>query len=244
MARHTRIVIPGQVHHIVHRGNNGQTIFFSEKDYDRFLDVLLESARASGCSVHAYVLMQNHIHLLVTPMQEDSLSTLVQGIGRKYVRYINRSYNRSGTLWEGRFKSAIIDADNYLLPCSQYIEGNPVRAGLVKQVEAYRWSSYHTNALGRVDDLIEPHAVYQRLGDDLSSCVDHYRQRFTSPQESNIAALIREKTHQGGVIGNSRFQRQIDNMFEGRISRFKHGGDRRSKIFIKTSQMHQYADIY
>ena len=161
MARLPRIVVPGQALHLIQRGNNRQPIFFSPDDYIKYLETLSQSAVRQCCSIHAYVLMTNHIHLLVTPDTEDGISLMMQDIGRNYVRYINQTYRRSGTLWEGRFKSALIDSERYLLTCSRYIELNPVRAGMVRVPEEYRWSSYHCNALGKLNPLIKPHHLYQ-----------------------------------------------------------------------------------
>lgn len=144
-----RIIVPGQALHVIQRGNNRQAVLFADEDYQKYLEVLAENAQSTGCQLHAYVLMTNHIHLLLTSESEESVSRLIQGIGRKYVRYINEVYRRSGTLWEGRFKSALIDSDRYLLTCSRYIELNPARAGMVNRPAEYRWSSYHVNGLGR-----------------------------------------------------------------------------------------------
>ena len=125
MARMPRIIVPGQALHIIQRGNNRQAVFFADEDYQKYLEVLAENSVGTGCQLHAYVLMTNYIHLLLTPESEESVSHKMQGIGRKYVRYVNKMYRRSGTLWEGRFKSALIDTDRYLLTCSRYIELNP-----------------------------------------------------------------------------------------------------------------------
>ena len=148
MARLQRIVVPGQALHIVQRGNNRQAVFFAEEDYLFYLDSLGRAAENTGCQIHAYVLMSNHVHLLVTPQSEEGPSRLMQSVGRSYVRYVNAAYRRSGTLWEGRFKSALIDSERYLLVCSRYIELNPVRARMVERPDDYRWSSYRANALG------------------------------------------------------------------------------------------------
>ncbi len=148
MARRPRMVIPGQPLHIVQRGNNRQAVFFAEQDYLTYLECLRDAAFQQGCWVHAYVLMTNHVHLLLTPTQETNLSRCIQAVGRKYVRYINGHYRRSGTLWEGRFKSAMIDSAQYLLACYRYIELNPVRANMVEHPQHYRWSSFHANAMG------------------------------------------------------------------------------------------------
>ena len=131
MARLPRIVIPGQALHLIQRGNNRQATFYADKDYRFYLECLQDASAHHGCAIHAYVLMTNHVHLLLTPRAERAASLLMQSVGRRYVRYVNHAYQRSGTLWEGRFKSTLIDSERYLLTCSRYIELNPVRAGMV-----------------------------------------------------------------------------------------------------------------
>jgi REP-associated tyrosine transposase len=165
MARLARIVLPGHSVHIIQRGNNRQAVFFAEEDYHNYLRTLGEAAAEGGCAIHAYALMTNHIHLLTTPAHENSLSLMMQSLGGRYVRYINRIYQRSGSLWEGRFKSSLIDSDRYLLICSRYIELNPVRAGMVDTPQDYPWSSYHRNALGHDDAIITPHFLYKQPSD-------------------------------------------------------------------------------
>ena len=141
MARRPRHVIPGQAIHLIQRGNNRQAVFFANADYRLYHEVLEDAALRYGCAIHAYVFMTNHVHLLLTPSTHDGPSRVMQSVGRRYVRHVNTSYRRTGTLWEGRFKSAIVDSERYLLTCSRYIEANPVRAGMVDSPERYPWSS-------------------------------------------------------------------------------------------------------
>lgn len=164
MPRMPRVVVPGLPLHVIQRGNNRQAIFFRGQDYDRFHTDLRAASERFDCVIHAYVYMTNHVHLLVTPSTRQGISRMMQSVGRRYVRYINDEYNRSGTLWEGRFKSALVDSDRYLLVCSRYIEMNPVRACITDLPQDYRWSSYHHNALGKADPMLSPHALYQALG--------------------------------------------------------------------------------
>lgn len=161
MPRKTRMYIPGCPAHIVQRGNNRQDCFFCESDFRYYQEVLGEGLKRYGAELHAYCLMDNHVHLLITPLYEDSISRVIQHMGRQYVRYVNRSYGRSGTLWEGRHKGSLIDAEPYLLNCYRYIELNPVTAAMVDKPGDYPWSSYHHNGLGKLDPLITEHPLYQ-----------------------------------------------------------------------------------
>ena len=231
MARMPRIIVPGQALHVIQRGNNRQVVFFADEDYQYYLDVLAENAANTGCQVHAYVLMTNHTHLLLTPASEESVSRMIQGIGRKYVRYINKMYRRSGTLWEGRFKSALIDSDRYLLTCSRYIELNPVRASMVNHPTEYRWSSHHGNALGRFDKSISSHEIYLKLGRSDEARQEAYRALFNMSIDVEDLELIREATQQCTVIGNDRFQEEIAQALRRRVVKLGHGGDRKSEEF-------------
>ena len=164
MSRLPRLTLPGYPHHIVQRGNNRQAIFGDEADYQRLLDELKAQAAAHQVAVHAYVLMTNHLHLLVTPETADGVPLMMQGLGRAYVRYFNRRHDRSGTLWEGRYRSTVIEAERYLLACMTYIELNPVRAGMVAAPADYPWSSYAHHAGLRADPLLKPHPLYWAMG--------------------------------------------------------------------------------
>jgi len=159
MARLPRLTLPGFAHHVIQRGNNRQAIFFTSADYQMMLALLEESARKFGVAIHAYVLMSNHFHLLVTPQTQEGLPHMMQAIGRRYVRYFNDAQHRSGTLWEGRYKSALIQSERYLLACMVYIDLNPVRAGLAATPADYPWSSHAHYAGLRIDKLITPHAL-------------------------------------------------------------------------------------
>ena len=163
MPRLPRLNAPGIPQHVVQRGNNRQVTFFADQDYAVYLDRLKEYAKKYNVMVHAYVLMTNHIHLLMTPLEEKGVSKLMQSLGRYYVRYVNQTYGRSGTLWEGRYKSTLVDVDNYFLAVSRYIELNPVRADMVEHAAEYPWSSYQANALGKPIELITPHSCYQGI---------------------------------------------------------------------------------
>lgn len=164
MARLPRLSLAGYPHHIIQCGNNRQAIFTSVGDFQFFLDLLDDAARRFDVAIHAYVLMNNHFHLLVTPRSDNGLPQMMQAVGRRYVRYFNDSYGRSGTLWEGRYKSTLIQTERYLLACMAYMDLNPVRAGMVTSPSDYPWSSYGHYCGQRIDKLVSPHALCWALG--------------------------------------------------------------------------------
>lgn len=164
MARLPRLTLPGHLHHVIQRGNNRQPIFQDGEDFEAMLGLLADNALRHGVAVHAYVLMDNHFHLLVTPSAPEALPQMMQAVGRRYVQYFNRRHGRTGTLWEGRYRSTVLQPDKYLLPCMVYLDLNPVRAGLVANAADYPWSS-HAHWRGvRNDRLLTPHALYWALG--------------------------------------------------------------------------------
>jgi putative transposase len=164
MARLPRLTLPGYPHHIIQRGNNRQMIFADTQDFATMMALLAENAHKFAVAVHAYVLMDNHFHLLATPATAEALPLMMQAVGRSYVRYFNQRHARTGTLWEGRYRSTLIETERYLLACMVYIDLNPVRAGMVAQPGAWQWSS-HAHYLGqRIDKLVTPHALYWALG--------------------------------------------------------------------------------
>ena len=212
MARKPRFTVPGVPQHIIQRGNNREPCFFAEVDYQCYLDVLHEMAKRNHCHVHAYVLMTNHVHLLVTPFSEYSISHLMQDLGRKYVRYINHSYKRSGTLWEGRFKASLVDSDAYLLTCMRYIEMNPVRANMVNHPGEYNWSSYHTNAQDKPNTVITPHPLHESLGSTKAEKQHTYRELFRYHLDHTTLHDIREALNQELVLGRVNFKERIEQM--------------------------------
>ena len=164
MARLPRLTVTGYPHHVILRGNNRQAIFVAQADRLRMLDLLAHHSAENAVQVHAYDMMDNHLHLLVTPQQDGGLPAMMQGVGRSYVRAFNDAQGRTGTLWEGRYRSAVIQSERYLLACMVYIDLNPVRAGMVAQAVDHTWSS-HAHYLGqRVDSLITPHPLFWELG--------------------------------------------------------------------------------
>lgn len=210
MARLPRLDLPQVPQHIVQRGNNREPCFASEEDYSRYRQDLADAAAHCGCAIHAYVLMTNHVHLLVTGAARGAVSRMMQRLGRHYVVYFNALYQRTGTLWEGRFKSSLIDSHRYLLTCYRYIELNPVRAAMVADPADYHWSSYRCNALGEMDSLITPHPLYLALGAVASSRQSAYRDLFKSALGDDELADIRNHVQQQRALGTSRFQEEIE----------------------------------
>ena len=217
MARLPRITIPAFPHHIILRGNNRQVIFFNEDDYKYFLECISRAKAKYPCQIFAYVLMTNHVHLLVEPLKAIDLGRLIQSVGRRYVRYINQTYSRTGTLWEGRFKSAVVGRDEYLIACSRYIEMNPIRAGMVRDPGEDRWSSYLFRALGTPDRLLDEDPWYMSLGANVRERQRVYREWFCATINEGEWDQIRKATQQGRVIGKADFQKQIEAMLGRRV---------------------------
>jgi putative transposase len=209
MPRRARIHLSGMPLHIVQRGHNREACFFGEEDYLTYQHWLSEALRETDCVLHAYVLMTNHVHLLITPKRAESVSRCIMALGRRYVQYINKSQGRTGTLWDSRYKSSLIDADNYLLSCMRYIEMNPVRAGMVDDPAHYRWSSYRRNALQQDDALLTPHTVYKALGTDEATISKHYRALFRTKLAHDPISDIRMALQQSQPLCNSRFADKV-----------------------------------
>ncbi len=210
MPRRSRLILAGEAHHIIQRGNNRQVIFFEDADRRFFMAALRDALEAHGCALHAYVLMTNHIHLLITPQTDDGIAGLMQSLGRRYVGYVNRAYGRSGTLWEGRFKSTIVDTQDYVMACYRYIEANPVRARMVDTAADYVWSSHARNALGRSDGLVSEHRCYRDLGADEAGRQEAYRQTFSTALTQTLVDTLRDATQRGWVPGRPSFRDQIE----------------------------------
>ena len=229
MPRHSRVVLPGVPIHVIQRGNNRQACFHGEDDYRFYLDWLGEYALAAGCEVHAYVLMTNHVHLLLTPEEEQSAGALMKRLGQRYVQYVNRSRSRSGTLWEGRFRSSIIQEEGYFLVCQRYIELNPVRAGMVAQPGDYRWSSYRANALGEDAGFLRQHPVYLALGRTPAERESAYRELFQEKLELGLVNEIRQSVNGNFVLGNEAFKDKISKAVGRRVFPGKAGRPKKTK---------------
>lgn len=218
MPRHARIVIPDIPVHAIQRGNNRNACFMDDEDRAFYLHHLGRLAPEAGCALHAYCLMSNHVHLLVTPERPGSCAELFKRLGLLYTQYFNKRYGRTGTLWEGRFRSSLIQTEVYLLACYRYIELNPVRAGMVADPASYRWSSYRVNAGQVQDPRITPHAEYLRLGLDTAERHSRYRALFGTELEPELVRDIRATTNAGYVLGSEAFQRTIGRKLGRRVT--------------------------
>lgn len=223
MARLPRLTLPGYPHHVIQRGNNRQPIFASAADYEFLLALLDENARRFGVAIHAYVLMENHFHLLVTPQTADGLPQMMQAVGRRYVRYFNDRQQRSGTLWEGRYKSTVIQAENYLLACMAYIDLNPVRAGLVAQARDYPWSS-HGHYIGqRTDRLITPHPLLWELGNTPFAREAAYAEWVRTGVGLVQQAALTDTALRGWALGEPEFVAELQKKTLRRVSKGQAG---------------------
>lgn len=223
MPRRARVRIPGIPLHLIQRGNNRDACFYADRDYLFYLEHLGLLAERFCCAIHAYVLMTNHVHLLVTPFTAESASLMMKNLGQRYVQYINRSYRRSGSLWEGRFRSSMVQTEGYLLRCHRYIELNPVRAGMVDNPGDYRWSSFAANANGRPDVLLTPHAEYLRLASDLPGRLAAYQDLIRIDLDETALHEIRKATNAGYALGAEPFVNEIENMSGRRMREGKAG---------------------
>ena len=214
MPRRRRFCPAGIPVHVIQRGNNRQVLFTSDKDIAAYANWLKEGAIKFDLRVHAWVFMTNHVHLLVTPLQNGAVSRLMQYLGRLYVRYFNYSHARTGTLFEGRFRSSLVQEDEYLLACQRYIELNPVRAGMVGDPGDYLWSSYRTHGLGTQAQLWTPHAVYLSLGDDAKARQKAYRGLMSELLEQQVMVKIRHCVNTGLVLGSEKFRKRVAGMIE------------------------------
>ncbi len=223
MPRRARLYVPGVPLHLIQRGNNRSACFYADEDYRFYLDHLAEQAAKHGCRIHAYCLMTNHVHLLLTPTRENSFGGLMKALGQRYVQYVNRTYRRTGTLWEGRFRSCLMQEDIYVLACYRYIELNPVRAGIVPHPADYRWSSYRANAQDEIDPMLTPHAIYLAQGADEPTRRVAYRNLFRHEVEPGLVDEIRLATNGNFALGDSRFTAEIEQALGRRTTRGKPG---------------------
>ena len=212
MPRRTRMYLPGHPYHIVQRGNNREACFVEPENYQYYLELWKENARRYGVAVHAYCLMTNHIHFLVTPEQTDSISRATSVVGSRYAWYFNKTYKRTGTVWEGRHKSSLVQSDRYFLTCCRYIEMNPVVAGMVGKPDEYRWSSYRVNAWGAKSELTQ-HDEYLGLGDRPEKRCHAYRELFMYAIPDEDVRLIERASHYCHPVGDDRFKHQIEKRY-------------------------------
>ncbi len=223
MARLPRLTLPGYPHHVIQRGNNRQAIFAAPQDYEFLLDLLGENARKFGVAIHAYVLMTNHMHVLATPESIDSIPLAMQAVGRTYVRHFNKRQTRTGTLWEGRYKSTLIQAERHLLACMAYIDLNPVRAGLVSDPAIYPWSSYGHNVGRRSDKLISPHPLYWSLGNTPFAREAAYGELIHSGIDPEQQRALTDSAIQGWALGDADYVTDLQRRTERRVAKAKSG---------------------
>lgn len=210
MARAPRFDLPGVPQHLVQRGVDRMACFARPWDFARYLDELRSSAQLFDCQVHAYVLMTNHVHLLVTPRAPGLVSRMMQRLGRRYVGYFNTCHQRTGPLWEGRFRSSLVDTDQYLLACQRYIELNPVRAGIVASPLAYPWSSHRHYATGEPNPLLSAHPTFMALGADDQRRRAHYTGLVAAGIAASELEAVRQHLRKGRPLGSARFQQQVE----------------------------------
>jgi putative transposase len=214
--------------HVVQRGIDRQACFFTDDDRHRYLADLREIALTLNCGVHAYVLMTNHVHLLATPRASGDLGRMMQALGRRYVRYVNDRYGRTGSLWEGRYKANLVDSERYLLACQRYIELNPVRAGMVDHPGEHVWSSYRHHALGEHDPLVQSHAAYGALGRDAIARREAYRRLVAEALADEEIAAIRFYLQRQQALGTKQFQQQVSAVLGRRVGPGRPGRPRKS----------------
>jgi putative transposase len=223
MARLPRLTLAGYPHHVIQRGNNRQAIFADRQDFETMLALLAENAQKFRVAIHAYVLMDNHFHLLATPATAEALPRMMQAVGRSYVRYFNDRHGRSGTLWEGRYRSTLIETDRYLLACMAYIDLNPVRAGMVAQPLAWPWSS-HAHYLGqRSDKLVTPHALYWALGNTPFAREAAYAELVQAGITGAEQAALTEATLRGWALGGAGFVAELQKKSPRRVTKARPG---------------------
>ena len=223
MARLQRATPAGIPVHILHRGNNRQACFKNNGDYSAFLWWLREYSEKFMVEIHTWALMENHYHLLCTPQVEDGLSRMVQALGRQYVRYFNRQNQRTGTLWEGRYRSSLVQPGSYLLDVYRYIELNPVRAALTSNPSEFNWSSSQINASGKPSALCKPHAEYLKLGETRTECAENYKLKCESGLDEKRLEEIRKSINKGLAFGDEEFKIEVEEMTGRRQRALKSG---------------------
>ena len=229
MARLQRFCPAGIAAHIIQRGNNRTVCFAAEEDFIAYAHYMKIYAEQFGVAVHAWVFMTNHVHLLVTPQNSEGVSLMMQSLGRRYVRYFNGRYRRTGTLWEGRFKSGLVDSETYVLRLYRYIELNPVRAGMVEDPGSYYWSSYGSNALGESSNIISAHSVYLGLGLEAEMRRAAYRALLNQSLREDTFSEIRGAVNRGLALGSEKFKTEIELLHGRRVTPRKAGRPKKKK---------------
>lgn len=230
MPRRPRLEVPGLPLHVTHRGVNRAATFLDEEDFGNYRQHLSDALVEQCIALHAYVLMTNHVHLLLTPSAPGRISAAMRRLGQRYVPAFNRKHGRTGTLWEGRFKSCLVDTERYLLIVHRYIELNPVRAALVASPEEYRWSSVHASLGTTIDPTITPHAVYLASGPDSAQRGSLYREWLRQGMNDEDLHAIRAHLRQERALGNPRFQAMVEKTLNRSVSIRPRGRPRKSEI--------------
>ena len=223
MARLPRLTLSGYPHHVIQRGNNRQTVFSSAADHQTFLALLGESARKFGVALHGFVLMDNHFHLLATPSTAEGLPQMMQAAGRRYVRYFNDGQGRTGTLWDGRYRATVIEAEHYLLACMAYMDLNPVRAGLVAEAKDYPWSSYGHYAGLRVNGLLTPHPLVWALGNTPFAREAAYAELVRAGITLEQQDALTRSALSGWALGGEGFLAELQKRTERRVIKSRAG---------------------
>lgn len=223
MSRLPRFCPAGHCQHLIQRGNNRQVCFSSEEDFAAYAHWLREYSQQFTVAIHAWVFMTNHVHLLATPTKDNGISLMMQSLGRRYVRYFNHRHQRTGTLWEGRFKSFLVEGDPYALVCQRYIELNPVRAGMVVDASQYVWSSYRCSAMGRRSFLWTPHPSYQALGETSPQRQAAHRKLVKRALDAKLLREIRRCVSSGLALGRQNFKDQVEAIYGRRVNEGRRG---------------------
>jgi putative transposase len=227
MARLPRLVVPHHPHHVIQRGNDRQLIFREPADYEAFRSWLAVAAERFKVAIHAYALMPNHLHLLATPSDSTGLARMMQWVGRYYVPYFNAKFNRTGTLWQGRFRTSVVESERYFMVCSRYIELNPVRAGMVGDPADYLWSSYGHHVGIRSDPLIADHPLYWQLGNTPFAREAAYRQLVAQGLSQPELEAVRGAVQKGSALGAASFMRLLEGQVARRVLPGKRGRPRK-----------------
>lgn len=228
MPRSTRLDLPGVAQHVIQRGNNRQSCFLHDGDRRHYLGALREASLRYDCAIHAYVLMDNHVHLLMTPAQVGGLSRLMQLLGRNYVRYLNDRVGRTGTLWEGRYRAGPVDSNRYALACIRYIESNPVRAGVVSAPADFPWSSHLFHGSGISDPLVTPHESYLMLSDCAERRAAAYRGMLARPMAASEVEEVRTYARAQRALGSAEFRARVERELNRPADIVKRGRPRKS----------------
>jgi putative transposase len=237
MPRRARLMLPDVAVHVIQRGNNRAACFVSDEDRRFYLFHLSRMLPKTGCLLHAFCLMTNHVHLLLTTAEVKGCGLLMKSIGELYARYFNKSHKRSGYLWEGRYKSCLVQAEDYVLACYRYVDLNPVRGGLVRRADEYPWSSYRFNAIGDASGLLSPHGEYLRLGNTPAERQAMYRELIAEVQGQETLQQIRNAANGGYVLGSAAFRSAMARALGRRVDRASAGRPVRQPVASEQSDL-------